>query len=238
MIDSSGANAFTTGSGTQSYLKLLSASSLDASIEQLITTLPGTTTPPPGAGPSDTFDSNVLSSAWTSSSSGSTVKAANQQLEISHPAGGWTRGSLLSAAPFDATGKAVQVRVKRAANAGQGGSTYGETSVIVSIDGTHQLELFIAGGSLTAWVENGSTSTNLTPSWPRYDATTMAWLRIRESGGTVSFQYSAGTTSPTGWTTLATVAKPFALTGATLTLTAGSNVTSADTAIFDDVSTS
>ncbi|MGN6693063.1 MAG: nucleoside hydrolase [Aquihabitans sp.] len=241
-VTSSGGNSFRTGSGQQYYLKLLDTSALTASIEQLITTLPGSmpTNPPSTSGtvPNDTFDGNALaSSAWTSSTTGSSVTAVRQQLEISHPPGSWTRGTLQSAFRFDATGRAVQVRLKRAANGGSGGSLYGETSFVLSADATHQVELFVAGGSLTAWVDNGSTSTNLTPSWPRYDATAMQWLRIRESGGTVFFEYAAGSTSPGPWTVLASTPRPFSLTSASLSLTAGSNQTTTDTAVFDDVAT-
>jgi hypothetical protein len=240
-VTSTGGNSFTTGSGQQYYLKLVSTAALTSSIEQLITTLPGSTpTPPPPSGtfPQDTFDGNALSSAsWTTSSTGSTVTAVRQQLEIAHASGSWTKGALQSAFRFDATGRAVQVQLKRAANAGLGGTPYGETSITLTVDGTHQLELFVAGSSLTAWVTNGSSSTNLTPSWPRYSATAMQWLRIRESGGTVFFEYAAGSTSPGPWTVLASTPKPFSLSSVTYGLTAGSDQSSTDTAIFDNVST-
>jgi hypothetical protein len=107
----------------------------------------------------------------------------------------------------------------------------------LSVDATHQLELFVAGSSLTAWVTNGSSATNLTPRWPRYDATAVQWLRIRESGGTVFFEYAGGSTSPGAWTVLTSTPKPFSLSSVTYGLTAGSDQTSTDTAIFDNVST-
>ena len=65
----------------------------------------------------------------------------------------------------------------------------------------------------------------------------MRWLRFRESGGTLYWEYAAGTTSPGAWTKLASTASPFPLTAVTLRITAGSNLSTADTAVFDDIST-
>jgi hypothetical protein len=194
--------------------------------------------PPPAAGPSDTFDSGVLDPAkWVVSSSGSAAGVVSQELQITHPAGAWTKATVTSAAPHDQTGRALQLQLKRAANGGQGGSTYGETSIFLSVDATRYLELFVAGGSVTAWVNKGAGDVNLTPAWPRYDATAMQWLRFRESGGTVFFEYAAGATSPGTWTTLASVAKPFPLDAVRLQLAAGSNVAATDTARCDNVLT-
>jgi len=97
---------------------------------------------------------------------------------------------------------------------------------------------FIAGGALTAWVNNGSGEVNLTPSWPRYSATTMQWLRFRESGGTMFWEYASGATAPGTWTLLASAADPFPMTGVVLKIGAGSNVPAVDMAQFDNVSTS
>jgi len=188
-------------------------------------------------GPSDTFDSNSLdSSVWVAASGGSTVAAVNQELEITHPAGGWTKGTLSSVSSFDATGRSVQVQLKRAANNGLGGSTYGETSLYLWLDSTHYVEFFVASGCLTAFVNGGSGEVNLTPGWPKYSATTMQWLRFREASGTLYFEYASGASAPGAWSVLASVADPFALTGVKLQIVAGAN-TGADTAKFDNVST-
>ena len=52
--------------------------------------------------------------------------------------------------------------MKRAANNGLGGSTYGETSIFLTLDSTHYAELFIASGSLTAWLNTGGGESNIT----------------------------------------------------------------------------
>ena len=98
-------------------------------------------------------------------------------------------------------------------------------------------ELWVAGGSLPALVNNGSGETNLTPSWPRYSVSTMQWLRFRESGGTVFFEYASGTTAPGAWTTLATTASPSWLGSVTFRVVAGTNVNATDVAKLDNVST-
>jgi hypothetical protein len=332
VIDDTGGNTFTMGSGNQYYLQLTNATALDSSIETLLDTLPttppGDTTPPvisgvgagsvtssgatvfwatdepsdsqveygpstaygsvtvldsslvtnhsqvlsglaPGSlyhyrvksrdsagnlavsadysfttaasapvGPADTFDTNTIDPAmWAVTSSGSTVAAANQELEITHSAGAWTKGSVVSRTPHDQTGRAVQVQVKRAANNGLGGSTFGETSVFLWLDATHYAYFFVAGGSLSAWVNRGSGEVNLTPSWPAYTATGMQWLRFRESAGTLYWEYAAGAGSPGTWTVLASTPNPFPVTAVTFKIAAGSNVNTTDTAQFDNVST-
>ena len=193
---------------------------------------------PSATGPNDTFDFNSLDPvAWKVTQSGSAVAAANQELEITHPAGAWTKGVLASAA-YDQTGKAVQVQLKRAADDGQGGSTYGETAIFLRLDTSHYAYFFVAGGSLTAWVNKGSGESNLTSGWPRYSPTTMQWLRFRESAGTLYFEYAAGTDAPGTWTTLASTPDPFALTAVTFEMAAGTNVPATDVAKFDNVATS
>ena len=229
-----GGDTFAMGTGNQYYLTLTNASGLDASLESLLDTLPG------GPLPNDTFDSNSLSpTLWTTTSSGSTVAAVNQQLQITHPAGSWTSGQLLSSLPYNATGHATQVQLIQAANGGQGasGRTGGETSVTLQQDATHYAQIFIGGGEIAAQVDAGSGQTTLSGALT-YNASTMQWLRIRESSGTLYFEYAAGASSPGTWTTLAQVADPFPVTSVTYKLGAGSDNPTADTTIFDNVSTS
>jgi len=190
-------------------------------------------------GPNDSFDSNTIDPArWTVVQNGSTVAAANQELEITHPATTtWTKGTLQCSVAYDQTGKSVQLQVKRAANNGLGGATYGETSIFLSLDSTHYVYFFIAGGALTAWYNKGSGEVNLTPNWPAYSATAMQWLRFRESGGTLYWEYASGATAPGTWTTLASMPDPFPMTAVTFKIAAGSNVATTDVARFDNIST-
>ena len=256
-VDSGGGNVFTTGPGSQYYLKLSSATSLDSRIESLLDTLPSVTptptptptptststptptptptpSPTPGPGLSDSFDT-LDPTKWTVISGGSTVSASGGELQITHPAGGWTSGGIESTSTLDLTGHAVAVQVLRAANDGHGGSTYGETAVFVRADATHYGYFFIAGGALTAWVNRGTGETNLTPSWPAYSPSAMQWLRLREANGTLFFEYAA---TPGAWTVLASTPDPFAPAAVRLRVTAGANVSTTDVARFDNVTTS
>ena len=86
-------------------------------------------------------------------------------------------------------------------------------------------------------VINGSGEVNLTPNWPAYNASQMQWLRFREAGGTLYWEYAAGATAPGTWTTLASTPTPFSMSAVTLSIVAGSNVGSTDVARFDNIST-
>ena len=191
-------------------------------------------TPPPSL--NETFDANLIDpTKWLAVTGGSTVTAANQQLEISHPPGPWTTGSLQSVTAHDQTNRVLQLQLKRAANNGLGGTTFGETSVFLWRDPTHYAEFFIAGGSLTALINSGSGEVNLTPSWPRYSATSSQWLRFRESAGTLYWEYADGTTTPGTWTTMASASNPFAMDSVVVKMIAGANVNVVDTAILDNL---
>ena len=231
---STGANTFTKGAGNQYYLALGSVTALDSSIETLLDVLP------PGPPPNDTFDSNTLSpTLWSTATTGSSVAAVNHELEISHPGGSWTTGTLQSAQTYDITGKATQIQVKRAANNGLSAApaTGGQTSIVISADATHSASFFIAGGGIAADVKIGTVTTNITPTWVRYSATNMQWLRLRESGGTLYWEYAAGTTAPGPWTVLAHAVDPFPMTAVKLQIIAGSDVATTDTAAFDNITT-
>ena len=80
-----------------------------------------TTTVPTGSGPNDTFSTNSLDPAkWVTAPSGSTIAAANQELEIAHPAVvGWTDGNVQTAASYNQTGKSVQVQLVAHGRCGQ-----------------------------------------------------------------------------------------------------------------------
>ena len=207
---------------------------LATSADFTFTTLSAT----PTGGPADNFDTNAIDPArWTVVPGGSTVAAANQQLEITHSAGSWTKAAIQSVSPHDQTSRSIQLQVRRAANNGLGGSAFGETSVLLSLDATHYVHFLIAGGSLSAWVNQGAGEVNLTPSWPPYNVTNMQWLRFRESGGTLYWEYANGATSPGMWTVLTSIADPFAMSSVRFKIAAGSNVLYTDTAQFDNVST-
>ena len=63
---------------------------------------------------------------------------------------------------------------------------------MISTDATHYGDILIAGGGIGVEVNSGSGKTNIMPTWVPYSATTMQWLRLRESGGTLYWEYAAG----------------------------------------------
>ncbi len=229
----SGANTFTMGAGNQFYLTMSNASAVAAAIEALLGTVPASTT-----GPNDTFTNNSIEPAqWIPLLDGSTIVAADKELQISHPPGAWTNAMLKSAYPFNQVGRSVQVQVLRAANNGDGGATFGETTVRLRADATHEAQFFIAGSAISAWVNAGAGLTNLTPSYPAYNVTAMQWLRFRESAGILYWEYASGATTPGTWTTFFSQPNPIPLTSIRLELEAGADVAATDTARFDNVAT-
>jgi inosine-uridine nucleoside N-ribohydrolase len=228
----SGANTFSTGAGNQFYLTMPNASAVAAAIEALLGTLPIST------GPNDSFTSNSLDPArWTPLPNGSTIAAVNQEVQITHPAGPWTDAILKTALPFNEVGRSVQVHVLRPANNAVGGAEFGETILRLRADATCEVQFFIAAGSLSAWVNNGTGLSNLTPSYPPYNTNVMQWLRFREAAGTLYWEYASGATAPGAWTTFFSQPNPIPLTAVTLEIEAGSNVGTTDTARFDNIST-
>lgn len=234
VVSNTGANTFSAGVGNQYYLTVPNDLTAEAKIEELLDVLPGATS----SGPVDSFATGTIDPArWNVGGSGSTVAAANGQLEIAHAAGAWTNGSLTTTATHDQTGRSVQLRVRRAANNGLGGSSFGETSIRLQVDTSHYAEFFVAGGAISAWVNQGSGATNLTPNWPAYSSTTVQWLRFREAGGRLYLEYASGSSAPGTWQALASVANPFPLNAVRLAIIAGANTPVTDVAQFDDVST-
>jgi hypothetical protein len=234
ITSSTGANTWTAGSGNQYFLSLNNATGLDSSIESLLDVLPL------GPLPNETFDAGVLDPhMWQTVSTGSSVAAANQELEITHPAGSWTTGSLVSQLPFDLTGKAIQIQVTHATNGGQSapGGTGGETTFEIRSDASHYVGFFIGGGGIGVHLNTGAGGTNIIGNWVPYNATSMQWFRIRESGGTIYFDVAPGATAPGAWTTVAQTQDPFSVNGVRLRIVAGSDLGSADTATFDNLTT-
>ena len=187
--------------------------------------------------PNDGFDGDAVDGGvWGVSVSGSTVGVASQVLEIRHGAGSWSSGLVESLVPFDQTGRAVQVQVKRAAGDGAKAVSVGKTTVSLRLDGSHYASLVVVNGSLTARLNSGAGEVNLSPSWPVYSVSAMQWLRFRETAGVLYWEYAGGATAPGPWTVLASRPDPFAVTGLRLRLQAGSDLAAADTAQFDNVS--
>lgn len=78
------------------------------------------------------------------------------------------------------------------------------------IDSNNGLYWLVTGGVLYARKEVAGVGS--TVSSVAYNSTTHAWLRIRESLGTIYYDYSADSAgAPTSWNNLTTLAVPFSL---------------------------
>ena len=79
------------------------------------------------------------------------------------------------------------------------------------VDSNNGLSWLLTGGTLLARKRIGGVAS--TVSSVAYNATTHAWLRIRESNGTIYYDYSADSAgAPTSWINFTTLAVPFSIT--------------------------
>ena len=133
-------------SGKQYYLRLNDAAGLSGSIDTLLNAVP------PAPGPSDDFESGVIGPAGPSAAERlGRHRDRTDCSTIPHPGGRLDHRLCPVQRALRPDRSRVQLHLVRAANAGTGGSTYGETSLIIRQDATHYAEFFVAGGTLTAW---------------------------------------------------------------------------------------
>jgi hypothetical protein len=94
-----------------------------------------------------------------------------------------------------------------------------EASIAVSLDSGNNIgfNVFSDTGTLAAYKKVGGATTTLTTA--PYDASSMRWLRLRESEGRVYYEYSAAVGGP--WTVLVSEPNPFALSRVMLHFDAG-----------------
>lgn len=154
----------------------------------------------------DDFDDNSIDSGkWGETENNSaTVTETGGQLVIT-PATSTvdSEGVLYSLASYDLTGSYVYVeavQVATLADGWTGMNLYLDSSNEIGIEVSDETDLIayqIVGGSFTSLAS------------VTYNSSTMRWWRIRESGGTTYWEYSADGSS---WSTLHSVANPIALT--------------------------
>ena len=194
------ASTFTAGSGNDAYLTVNDLAGIDSSINSLLDTVSN------GAAPNDNFNSGSLNNTlWSTSTStagssaSSTVGVVGNQLQISHTdtdatlaPGLWSSGTLRTQLPYDMTGKTTTVQLVQAANGGAALPPPAAGGRNVHPDQLHRRDALgrvsIAGGYIGA-VTN-ATDPSAVKSIP-YNAAAMQYLRIRQSGGSWYFEYSA-----------------------------------------------
>ncbi len=163
----------------------------------------------------DTFNDNIIAPIWSSSSSADATQVIeqNQRLEITHTAAS-QYNTLIQVTTFNLTGTYAAVRIT---DAGNQALTSHQTLMGVHLDATHKFWFDTNNGNISAWYVNGGANTQVGSNLA-YNSTNHAYRRIRESGGTTFWDYSADGVS---WTNLASVANPFAVTAVLTYLQSG-----------------
>lgn len=178
----------------------------------------------------DNFDDNSTNTTlWTAFGS---VTEASSSLNMATIAAGGTYSGYTSKATYDLTGSSAFIQVVNAGN-----QTFASLEVFpinIYLDGNNKLFWYINGGSITAFKKDATVQTNLAST--TYNSAVHKWFRIRESGGTIFWDYS---TDGITWTNFTSSTVSFALTSLLVEPSAGTYAveTGATTAIFDNLST-
>jgi regulation of enolase protein 1 (concanavalin A-like superfamily) len=153
----------------------------------------------------DNFDDNSVDEAkWDYDVSNVTVAETNNELEFTtNGTSGYA--NFYSVSTYDLTGSQATIKVVAAGNLSATG--YDFFPLHLYKDSTHKLKWEIySDGKIYAVIVNTSTTY---PWSATYVAATHKYLRIRESGGTTYWDYSA---DGINWTNAYSVANPFAVT--------------------------
>jgi len=178
----------------------------------------------------DNFDDNSVDSTKWNDWSGVQGDEIRNQFEITSTTAAGYYG-VSSQNVYTLYGSSVSIRVKDAGN--QSISSFEVWALQVYVDSDNGLKWFIGGGNIRAYKEVATTQTQLATA--TYSASTHKYLRIRESGGTVYWDYSSNGSS---WSNFAseTVGNLFALNNLTLEFNIGTWQIegSTTTAVFDE----
>lgn len=160
----------------------------------------------------DTFPGSSLdSSKWSSYAIGSgAAMAINNEVEITTGTASDNNGGIVSNYYYDLTSSYALIQV---VDAGTQQANYALYPLYVH-GGTydHELVYTIINNQLRVIIST-SAATHLYPSDITFSAATHKWLRIRESGGTVYWEYS---TDGFAWTTQYSTANPFSVISMTI----------------------
>jgi hypothetical protein len=152
------------------------------------------------------FPGTTLSGAWTSSG---TAISVNERLQITYTGPTASSNHLYTNAFYNLTGGSVLCQWSPGANAGALSQWWLNPMYLInSSDNTQGLYFQYNGGILSAgWVNAAGTGNTFQNAL--YDPVNHAWLKISESGGTISYW-----TSPDGnsWTLLISHANPIPVT--------------------------
>ena len=164
----------------------------------------------------DDFDDNSVDTGrWTqTNNTGTTGSESNQRYEFACASNGVAFSQLTSAVTYDLTGSHALSRLADAGN--QSIASLEAYPLIVQLDGSNRLFFVVTSNLIGIYKVDGGAQTGL--SFPAYDSSVHKWFRIRESGGTVYFDYS---TDGVTWSNFTSTTVSFALTAVVMQLQAG-----------------
>ncbi len=165
----------------------------------------------------DNFDNNVLNtSLWNLTGPdipANQIKGVNQELEITTTTKTGQYFTLETIGTYDLTGSFIYTKL---VDPGNQALTTRETVMYVNVDDNNKLNFVVSSNTLAAHKIVAGVNTVVT-SIP-YNAVNHAWLRIRESAGTIYWDTSA---NGRDWINLTSLATPIAITALKIGLQAG-----------------
>ena len=161
----------------------------------------------------DNFDDNSLDPIYAIVGSGG-VAETNQELQITTLLGGQYRG-VYTTSFFNFTGSSAYIQVVDAGN--QALTSLELYPIIAQIDTNNYVTWYLSQGTLRVYKKLSGTSTQVGTGLT-YNAAVHKYFRIRESAGTIYFDW--GTTA-SGWTNYTSLTNPFAVTGLAIAIQAG-----------------
>lgn len=177
----------------------------------------------------DNFNDNSIdTNKWSVFGGGSQVAETNNELEITTLTTVNFYG-IESVNKFDLTSSYALVKL---ITPGDTSILFHVTQLYIQLDTSNQLKWTIDSTTIKAEKNVGGSNSQVGSS-TTYDPAIHKWLRIRESGGTIYWDYS---TDEITWTNFTSLANPFIITSINLDISAGvySPTSSGTTSKFDD----
>lgn len=163
---------------------------------------------------SDNFNEGYDSSKWNQEPSTGTISFVNNEVEFtSSTSSGYNQVESVNS--YDLTSSYVFAQLVNAGNQ----SIPSLEAILYWFDVTNNNKVFFLvgdGGSIAAYKVVAGVQSQVASG--TYNSSTHKWLRIRESGGTIYWDYS---TDGITWTNFTSLANPFAITSGRLAMQQG-----------------
>lgn len=159
------------------------------------------------------FDNNALN-GWLPLGVG-TATVANGEIEITTTGASGDYAYLQSPTTYDLTGSYAFVRL---VSAGSQAANFDTIPLAISLDGNNDVHFDINSNNMATYQKVATVQT-VVGSTTTYNALIHRYLRIRENGGIIFFEYS---TDGRAWISFNSVANPFAITSVNAFVMAGS----------------